>query len=151
MNSMNSKEIFAVNFDVNFNDSDLDFGTININNFNFENMGNFNLGNMENFDFGNMDIDTVKFNNLGADTPFNPEQPFIFPPQPSYFNAVMVLPVEPLTNHSSSASTSNTSILNIVTLPESDMDLHAYCQPMKHKKVDEVDATHILPEGLQCH
>ena len=108
VNSMNLGEIFAVNFDVNFNDSDLDFGT-NINNFNSENMGNFNLGNMENFNFGNMDIDTVKFDNLGADTSFNPEQPFIFPPQPSYFNADMVLPVEPSTNHSSSASTSNTS------------------------------------------
>ena len=154
---MNLGEIFTVNLDVNFNDSDLDFGT-NIDNFNFENMGNFDLenienfdfGNIENFNFGNMDIDTVKFNNLGVDTPFNPEQPFNFPPQPSYFDTNMVLPVEPLTNHSSSASTSNTSILNTVTLPKSNMDLHAYCWPMKCKKVDDVDATHILPEGLQC-
>jgi hypothetical protein len=115
-------------------------------NFNFENMDNFDLGNIENFNFGNMEIE---FNNLGVNTTFNPEQPFIFPLQPSHFDAdSMVLPVDPLTNHSSPASTSNTSMLNTLTLPKSDMELHAY-QPMKHKKVDEVDAAHILPEGLQ--
>ena len=141
VNSMNSGANFGVNFNFNFNDinfSDMD-------NFNFENIDNFELGNMEKFDFGNMDIDTLKFDNLGVNTAFNPEQPFIFPPQPAHFDADMVLPIDPSTNHSSLASTSN--MFNAPTLPKSDM-VHVYW-PMKCKKVDEVDAAHILPEGLQ--
>ena len=58
----------------------------------------------------------------------------------------MVLPSDPSsTNHSSPASTSNTSIFNAPTLPKSDM-VHAY-RSMKRKKIDEIDATHILPKG----
>ena len=143
VDSMNSGEIFIVNFNFNFND--FDFGDID--NFNFENIDNFELGNFENFDFKNMDIDILKFDNLGVDTTFNPKQPFIFPPQPTHFDGDMVLPIDPLINHSSPTSTSNTNMFNAPTLPKYDM-VHVY-QPMKHKKVDEVDAAHILPEGLQ--
>jgi hypothetical protein len=142
VNSINSGANFRVNFNVHFND--LDFNAMD--NFNFENMDNFDLGNMENFNFGNMEIE---FDNLGVDITFNPEKPFIFSSQPSHFNTnSMVLPVDPSTNHSSPASTSNTSMLNTLTPPKSNMELHAY-RPMKHKKVDEVDTAHILPEGLQ--
>jgi len=143
VNDMNSGANFEVDFNFNFND--FDFG--NMDNFNFENTDSFDLRNMENFDFGNMEIDTLKFDNLGVDTTFIPEQAFIFPPQPAHFDADMVLPIDPSTNHSSPASTSNTSMFNTPTLPKSDM-VHVY-QPMKRKKVDEVDAAHILPEGLQ--
>jgi len=143
VDGMNSGANFGVNFNLNFND--FDFG--NMDNFNFENIDNLDLGNTENFDFGNMDIDTLNFNNFGVDTTFTPEQPFIFPPQPTHFDTDMVLPIDPSTDHSSPASTSNTSMFNAPTLPKSDM-VHDY-RPMKRKKVDEVDAAHILPEGLQ--
>jgi len=144
VNGMNFGANFGVNSNFNFND--FNFGDMD--NFKFKNTDNFDLGNMENLNFGNMVIYTLKFDNLGVNTTFNPEQPFIFPPQPTHFDANMVLPIDPSTNHSSPASTSNTSTFNAPTLPKSNM-IHVY-RPMKHKKVDEVDAAHILPEGLQC-
>ena len=141
VDGMNSGEIFRVNFNFNFNDFDFS----DMDNFNFENIDNFELGNMENFNFGNMDIDTLKLDNLGVNTTFNPEQPFIFPPQPAHFEGNMILPIDPSTNHSSPASTSNTSMFNAPTLPKYNV-VHVY-RPMKRKKVDEVDAAHI--QGLQ--
>jgi hypothetical protein len=49
---------------------------------------------------------------------------------------------------SSSPVLSSTSVLSVPTLPEPD-GIHAHNRPTKRKKVDEVNAAHILPEGLQ--
>jgi len=91
---------------------------------------------------GDMDIDTLKLNNLGVDATFSHEEPFI-----SLSDAYMVLPIDPSTDHTTPASTSTSSILNAPSLPKSDI-VHDH-RPTKRKKVNEGDATHILPEGPQ--
>jgi hypothetical protein len=142
MNGMNSRANLGVNFNFYFND--LNFG--NMGNFNSKNTDNLNL---RNFNFGNMEIDMLKFNNSG--TTFNNEQASIFSPQSSHLDANMILSLNPSTNHSSPYPTSNTSMSNAGPTPlKSDSDMvHAH-QPTKHKKVDEVNAAHILPKCLQC-
>ena len=55
----------------------------------------------------------------------------------------MVLPINPSTDHSSPAST---CWLNAPIIQKSDV-VHAH-RPTKGERVDEVDAAHILPEGL---
>ena len=145
VNGMDSGEIFGANFNFNFNDFDFS----NMDDLNFENIDNFDLGNVENFDFGNMDIDTTKFNTLGINTTFaDHEQAFIFPLHLPHSDADMISLIDPSTAHSPSGSTSTTSMLNVPTLPKSNV-VHSHQRPTKRKKIDEVDATHILPEGLQ--
>jgi hypothetical protein len=50
----------------------------------------------------------------------------------------------------SSESTKGVTVPSAPTLPESDgIQVHAHRRPTKRKKVEEVNAAHILPEGLQ--
>lgn len=71
------------------------------------------------------------------------------PPDPSHPN-VDAIQVATVTSAGPSIPvlSSTSGGLGALALPEPD-GIHAHCRPIKRKKVDEVNAAHILPEGLQ--
>jgi hypothetical protein len=80
----------------------------------------------------------------------------VLPPYPSHPNVDtmsstgMISTSAGFTSPVPSSTGPRTSVLNAPTLPEPD-GIHAHTgnRPTKRKKVDEVNAAHILPEGLQ--
>ena len=137
----------------------------------------FNFGSNE-FDFKNMNtdfdfknMDSLGRGNLDASATFNYEQAFmeaaisigvqdnfqagnsqLVLAHPSHLSidSNTILPIQVGTACLSSPDLSSTSgVLSAPTLPEPDSDDILHNRPTKRKKVDEVNAVHILPEGLR--
>jgi hypothetical protein len=152
------------------NSMEFNFGSESGFNFDFN---EFDFTNTDNFDFENMDVDALGLGNLDVAT-FDYKQAFTeaalsigvqenrsdnFPADSSR----LILPPGPYPYHpnvntmstigtsaglSSPVLSSTSGVLSAPTLPEPD-GIYAHHRPTKRKKVDEVNAAHILPEGLQ--
>ena len=127
----------------------------------------FDFTNMNNLDFENMDVDALGLGDLDVSATFNYKQAFmeaalgvqentrsdgfqadssqlVLPPYPSHPNVDTMSSIGTSTGLSSPVLSSTSA----PTVPKPD-GIHAHRRPTKRKKYDEVNATHILPEGLQ--
>ena len=141
-----------------------DFGS----DFNFD----FNEFDFDNFDFENMDVNALGLGNLDVSTTIDYEQAFmeaslsigvqenrfdyfqadssqlVLPPYPSHPNVDTMLSIGTSGGLSSPVLSSTSGVLSAPTLPEPN-GIHAHRRRTKRRKVDEVNAAHILPDGLQ--
>ena len=132
----------------------------------------FDFTNMDNFDFENMDVDALGLDSLDVSTTIDYEHAFmeaalsiavqenrsdyfqadssqlVLPPYPSHPNTDTISSIGTSAGLSSPVLSSTSGVLSAPTLPEPD-GIHAHRRRTKRRKVDEVDAAHILPEGLQ--
>jgi hypothetical protein len=147
-NSMDSE--FASGF--NFGSNEFDFANTDTN-FDFEKMDSLGLGNPDagatfNYEQAFMEaaisigVQENKLNNFQAGSS---QLVLALYPSPLSIDSDTILTSADL---SSPALSSTSGVLSAPTLPEPD-DIHAHHRPTKRKKVNEVNAAHILPEGLQ--